>query len=68
MPSSRSSRASSTGDGDDENADRRHYLNQIATMKDYETTTLYLDFAHLVSQEAVLARAIADQYYRWGWV
>lgn len=33
-------------------------------MKDFELTTLYVDFAHLSAAESVLARAIAEQYYR----
>ena len=33
-------------------------------MKEFELTTLYIDFAHLAAKEPVLARAIADQYYR----
>ena len=33
-------------------------------MKDYEHTTLYVDYAHLAAAEPVLARAIQDQYIR----
>lgn len=61
-PSSRSSRASSAGD--DEERERYYYVEQITGMKDFELTTLYVDFAHLNAAENVLARAIAEQYYR----
>lgn len=33
-------------------------------MRDYELTTLYVDYSHLLSRDDVLARAISDQYYR----
>jgi len=42
----------------------KFYLEQIHAMKDYELTTLYVDFSHLLEREEVLARAIQDQYYR----
>ena len=61
IPSSRSSRASSAGE---EGGDRHFYVDQIVGMKEFELTTLYVDFSHLSGSEAVLARAIADQYYR----
>lgn len=63
-PSSRSSRASSTGEDDD--GERYYYIEQITGMKDFELTTIYVDFAHLNTAENVLARAIAEQYYRCG--
>lgn len=33
-------------------------------MKEFELTTLYVDFSNLLEREEVLARAIQDQYYR----
>lgn len=63
LPSSRSSRASSAGEDGADN-DGHFYLNQIMAMKQFELTTLYVDFAHLYASESVLANAIADQYYR----
>lgn len=33
-------------------------------MKEFELTTLYVDFSHLLEREEVLARAIQGQYYR----
>lgn len=62
-PSSRSSRASSNGEEDDD-GERFYYLDQIQGMKDFELTTVYVDYAHLAETENVLARAIAEQYYR----
>ncbi len=40
------------------------YIDQIKAMKEYELTTLYVDFGHLLEREEVLARAVRDQYYR----
>lgn len=62
---STSSRASSQGD--EEEGERFYYIEQITGMKDFELTTLYVDFAHLSAAENVLARAIAEQYYRCVW-
>ena len=42
----------------------KFYVDQIRAMKDYELTTLYVDFGHLLEREEVLARAIQSQYYR----
>ncbi|ORX33768.1 MCM2/3/5 family-domain-containing protein [Kockovaella imperatae] len=42
----------------------KFYVEQIRAMKDYELTTLYVDFGHLLEREEVLARAIQSQYYR----
>jgi DNA replication licensing factor MCM6 len=33
-------------------------------MREFETTTLYVDYTHLLEREEVLARAIQGQYYR----
>lgn len=41
------------------------YIEQVKTMRDYELTTLYVDFSHLLERDEVLARAISDQYYRY---
>ena len=43
----------------------RSYIEQIKAMKEYELSTLYVDFGHLLEREEVLARAIQSQYYRW---
>lgn len=40
------------------------YVDQIKTLKEFEFTTLYVDFGHLLEREEVLARAIQGQYYR----
>lgn len=40
------------------------YIDQIRGMKDYELTTLYIDFTHLLEREEILAEAIMEQYYR----
>lgn len=44
--------------------DGKFYIEQIKAMKEYEMTTLYVDFSHLLEREEVLARAIQSQYYR----
>lgn len=43
---------------------RRLYVELIKALKEFELTTLYLDFSHILATEAVLAKAISDQYYR----
>ncbi|KAG6832178.1 hypothetical protein H0H92_004909 [Tricholoma furcatifolium] len=40
------------------------YIEQIHTMREYELTTLYVDYGHLLQQDDVLADAIQKQYYR----
>lgn len=40
------------------------YIQQIHTMREYEITTLYVDFTHLLQKDDVLADAIQKQYYR----
>jgi len=40
------------------------YIEQIHTMREYELTTLYVDFGHLLQRDDVLADAIQRQYYR----
>ncbi|PPQ78221.1 hypothetical protein CVT25_015540 [Psilocybe cyanescens] len=40
------------------------YIEQIHTMREYELTTLYVDFGHLLERDDVLADAIQKQYYR----
>lgn len=50
--------------GDSDAAGDSVYIEQIHTMRDYELTTLYVDYAHLLQRDEVLARAISDQYYR----
>ncbi|KAH7919533.1 MCM-domain-containing protein [Leucogyrophana mollusca] len=40
------------------------YIQQIHTMREYEITTLYVDYSHLLQKDDVLADAIQKQYYR----
>ncbi|TFK64055.1 MCM-domain-containing protein [Pluteus cervinus] len=40
------------------------YIEQIHTMREYELTTLYVDYGHLLRADDVLADAIQKQYYR----
>lgn len=41
------------------------YISQIHDMKNFEISTLYVDFQHLLDREnGVLATAILEQYYR----
>ncbi|KIY49483.1 MCM-domain-containing protein [Fistulina hepatica ATCC 64428] len=40
------------------------YVEQIHTMREYELTTLYVDFSHIMHVDSVLAEAIQAQYYR----
>jgi DNA replication licensing factor MCM6 len=44
--------------------ENKFYIEQIRSMKEFELTTLYVDFGHLLEREEVLARAIQSQYYR----
>ena len=39
------------------------YIEQGKAVNDYELTTLYVDFGHLLERGNVLPRAINDQYY-----
>ncbi|KAH9977611.1 mis5 protein [Lactifluus volemus] len=40
------------------------YIEQIHTMREYQLTTLYVDYGHLLQKDDVLADAIQRQYYR----
>ncbi|KAH8096726.1 MCM-domain-containing protein [Cristinia sonorae] len=40
------------------------YIDQIHTMREYDITTLYVDYGHLLEKDDVLADAIQKQYYR----
>lgn len=40
------------------------YIEQIHTMREYQLTTLYVDYGHLLQKDDVLADAIQKQYYR----
>lgn len=43
----------------------RYYVNQIHGLREFQLSTLYVDFQHLLAlPEATLAEAIASQYYR----
>jgi DNA replication licensing factor MCM6 len=39
-------------------------VDQIVSLQEYDTTTVYVDFSHLLEREPVLADAIQGQYYR----
>jgi DNA replication licensing factor MCM6 len=53
-------------DGADAQQTELIYVEQVRAMRDYELATLYVDFSHLLERDDVLARAISDQYYRYG--
>ncbi|KAI0307003.1 mis5 protein [Multifurca ochricompacta] len=40
------------------------YIEQIHTMREYQLTTLYIDYGQLLQKDDVLADAIQRQYYR----
>lgn len=40
------------------------YVEQIHTMREYELTTLYVDFTHILTKDDILADAIQKHYYR----
>ncbi|KAI3487618.1 hypothetical protein L1887_48399 [Cichorium endivia] len=40
------------------------YIDQIYALRDYNRTTLFVDFSHILRHDEVLARAVSDQYYR----
>ena len=40
------------------------YIRQIYALKEYQLTTLFVDYGHLVDRDPVLAHAIQAQYYR----
>ena len=40
------------------------YIQQLQAMKEYQLTTLFVDWGHLMSRDEVLAQAIQGQYYR----
>jgi DNA replication licensing factor MCM6 len=61
LPDTPASGATIRPDRGDEN---KFYIEQIKAMKEFELTTLYVDFSHLLEREEVLARAIQSQYYR----
>jgi DNA replication licensing factor MCM6 len=53
------------GDDDDEQSTAgKPYLEQIKVLREYQQTTLYVDFSHILEREAALTSAIRDQYYR----
>lgn len=37
---------------------------QIATMKEYDQETLFVDFAHVMAHDNMLASAVSEEYYR----
>ncbi|TIB71945.1 hypothetical protein E3Q23_03584 [Wallemia mellicola] len=51
-------------DGMQTEAESKFYIEQIHGMREYNFTTLYVSFSHLLEREDILARAITDQYYR----
>jgi len=40
------------------------YIDQIKALRDFQRTTLFVDFSHILRYEEILARAISEQYYR----
>ncbi|KAK7062043.1 DNA helicase [Favolaschia claudopus] len=54
----------SDGDIPDAAEGERIYVEQIHTMREYELTTLYVDFGHLLLKDDELADAIQKNYYR----
>ncbi|CAK5275412.1 unnamed protein product [Mycena citricolor] len=40
------------------------YVQQIYTMREYNLTTLYVDFGHLLMADDILSNAVQRQYYR----
>ncbi|KAH9947165.1 MCM-domain-containing protein [Amylocystis lapponica] len=40
------------------------YVEQVHIMREYELTTLYVDYGHLLQKDDILADAIQKQYYR----
>lgn len=53
------------GRNDDADApEESSYIAQIMAMKEYQLTTLFVDWGHLMSRDEVLAQAIEGQYYR----
>jgi DNA replication licensing factor MCM6 len=43
----------------------KYYISQIHGMREFELSTLYVDYTHLASgEDNILADAIANQYYR----
>lgn len=49
---------------DEDGQPARFYIKQIHGMKEFDLTTLYVDYSHLLEREEILANAIAQQYYR----
>lgn len=41
------------------------YIRQIHAMKEYQLTTLFVDWGHMMNRDEVLAQAIQGQYYRY---
>ncbi|PWZ02651.1 putative MCM6-involved in replication [Testicularia cyperi] len=55
---------SGSPDPNGERAQDPLYIDQIFALRDYNRTTLFVDFSHILRTDEVLARAISDQYYR----
>ncbi|KDN40343.1 MCM-domain-containing protein [Tilletiaria anomala UBC 951] len=55
---------SGSQDPDGDRAGAPIYIEQIRALQEYDKTTLFVDFTHVVQHEEVLARAISEQYYR----
>lgn len=50
---------------DEEDEDESHsYIKQICSLKEFNITTVYVDWRHLMEKDEVLAQAIQGQYYR----
>ncbi|TIA85701.1 hypothetical protein E3P99_03917 [Wallemia hederae] len=51
-------------DGMQTESESKFYIEQIHGMREYNFTTLYVSFSHLLEREDILAKAVTDQYYR----
>jgi DNA replication licensing factor MCM6 len=41
-----------------------YYREQIKAMAEFQLTTLYVDYQHLLDSHDLLAKAVTQQYYR----
>jgi DNA replication licensing factor MCM6 len=64
MPSS-SAHPTSTDTTMDGGGSHYFYRAQIRAMQEYKTTTLFVDYTHLMNANTGLTSAITDQYYRY---
>ncbi|KAH7101281.1 mis5 protein [Auriculariales sp. MPI-PUGE-AT-0066] len=48
----------------DEQQEKHLYIDQIRNMKEYDISTLYVNYKHVLSRDEVVAQAVREQYYR----